>query len=265
MRVSAEALGPKNARELFTEGADEVLMPCIDRLEDAAAKAARVDGPVTLHTPANRVGDPDAAVDLLLGYGIESLLVVSGNPGHGHGPRTLHELIPRFRARGLHVSVGAYPEDYFARTSARHRAHSAEVLVAKQAAGAQRIVTQACFKPDNAHEWLSVIRSRGVALPVQVGVMAPIPRRTLASVLKATRSEFLRHPRVEAFSRQNLDLLYRMVRSMIPDPQRFMRALAARGGLGPGDGFHLFAYGTDVRRLIAAARSATDFRAPTSE
>ena len=265
MGVSAEALGPKNAHELFAEGADEVLMPCLDRLEDAAARAARVEGPVTLHTPANRVRDPDAAVDLLRGHGIRRLLVVSGNPGHGHGPRTIHELIPHFRSRGLHVSVGAYPEDYFTLTSARHRTHSADVLVDKQAAGAQRIITQACFKPDNAHEWLTTIRSRGVELPVHVGVMAPIPRRTLASVLDSTRSEFLRHPRLETFSRQNLDLFYRMVRSMIPHPQRFMRTLAARGGLGPEDGFHLFAYGTDVHELIAAARSAIGLHEPDSE
>ncbi len=255
MQVSAEAMGPKSAADLFAMGADEVLMPCINRLEDAAAKAGRVAGPVTLHVPANRVGDPPATLDLLREQGIERLLVVSGNPGHGRGTRTIYQLIPFFRSHGLHVSVGAYPEDYFTATSARHRARSAGILVDKQAAGAQRIITQACFKPDNAHQWLTVVRSRGVMLPIHFGVMAPVPRKALASVLRATRSEFLRHPRLRTLNRENLDLLYRMVRSMIPKPERFMRALVSQGGLSDEDGFHLFAHGSNVQELIAAAHA----------
>jgi hypothetical protein len=49
MPVSAEALGPKNARELLETGADEVLMPCIGSFEDAAAKAGRVGGQMDGH------------------------------------------------------------------------------------------------------------------------------------------------------------------------------------------------------------------------
>lgn len=251
MWASAETLGPIGAKKLLASGADEVLVPCIGHLDQAAAKAAAVaGGPATLHVPANRVTSCQAAVDLLVEHGLQSALVVSGNPGHGRGDFAVYELIRCLRAQGIHVSVGAYPESYFSVTSTRHRAKSARILADKQAAGAQRIITQASFDAQNMAEWRRRIRDQGVELPVQVGLMAPVPRRALRATLRSARAELFRHPRLSAVSRENLDMLYRMLRSRIPDPARFVRAVADTGELGAGDGFHIFTYGADVSDVI---------------
>ena len=255
MRVSAEALGPKNAQKLLAAGADEVLMPCIGPLETAVGKAARVDGPVTVHVPANRVHDPEATVEMLRENGIDRVLVVSGNPGHGRGNRTIYELIPYFRRRGLHVSVGAYPEDYFTATSSAHRAKSASILVDKQAAGAHRIITQASFSTTNMRKWLQTVRSRGVVLPIHVGVMARVPRRTLGKIMRTARAEIFTHPRVAA-KKPDMDLLFRVLRSKMPRPERFIETVGAFEELGAEDGFHIFAYGADIDLLVAAAHNA---------
>jgi len=256
MYVSAEALGPKSGNSLLEAGADEVLMPCIGALEDAIDKAARVSGPVTVHTPANRAEDPAALARRLRDHGIDSVLAVSGNPGHGRGTRTLYELIPRLREQGIHVSVGAYPEDYFTRTSRAHRAKSASILVDKQAAGADRVITQASFDTENLRKWLEVLRSRGVTVPVQVGVMAHVPRKTLGKFLRDARAEILSHPRLQLANRPNLDLLFRMLRSQMPSPEGFIRTVASMPEMGRHDGFHVFSYGADVTPMIEAAKAS---------
>jgi 5,10-methylenetetrahydrofolate reductase len=261
MPVSAEALGPKNARELLETGADEVLMPCIGSFEDAAAKAGRVDGPVAVHLPANRVDGPEAALEVLREHGVERALVVSGNPGHGRGTRTIYELIPFLREAGIHVSVGAYPEDYFSTTSRTHRSKSASILVDKQAAGAQRILTQASFSTSNMRKWLAVVRSRGVALPIHVGVMGQVPRKTLGKILRNARAEILSHPRMTLTNKPDLDLLFRMLRSLMPDPQEFIETVAGLDQMGSEDGFHIFAYGGDATALFAATRKARSVHA----
>lgn len=255
MRVSAEAPGPRSGRALLAAGADEVLIPCIGTLDEAVRKAARVRGPVTVHAPVNRIDDPWTTLELLRAHGIDSALVVSGNPGHGRGTRTLYELIPLFRQHGIHVSVGAYPEDYFTTTSAAHRSKSAAILVDKQAAGAQRVITQASFSVSNMRRWLATVRSRGVDVPIHVGVMAPVPRETLGGIVRHARAEVFTHPRVQA-SRENLDLLFRMLRSHVPSPERFVRAVAGMDEMGHADGFHVFSYGADVSGLIATAKQA---------
>lgn len=264
MKVSAEAPGPTSARELLAAGADEVLIPCIGDLGEAVRKAARVAGPVTVHVPVNRIDDPRSTLELLRAHGLGSALVVSGNPGHGRGTHTLYELIPQFREQGMHVSVGAYPEDYFTTTSAAHRSKSAAILVDKQAAGAQRVITQASFSVSNLRQWLATVRSRGVGVPIHVGVMAPVPRATLGGILRTARAEIFTHPRVQA-SRENLDLLWRMLRSHLPDPERFVRAVADLDEMGSDDGFHIFSCGADVSRLIATARATGQWQGGTGD
>lgn len=257
MQVSAEGLGPKSARELFAAGADEVLMPCIGTVDDAIDKAARVDGAVTVHVPANRVTNPQHTLECLREADITRVLAVSGNPGHGRGTRTLYELIALFRSHGLHVSVGAYPETYFRTTSDSHRAKSASILVDKQAAGAQRVMTQASFGVDNMHKWLAMLRSSGVTLPVHVGVMPPVPGHTLEAVMREARAELFTHPRTQAMRKSNLDMLFRMLWSHVPtSPEQFITEVGQLGDMGCADGFHVFGYGADVSRLIAAGHAA---------
>lgn len=257
MQVSAEGLGPKSARELFAAGADEVLIPCIGPLDDTIAKAAKVDRPVTVHAPANRITDAEYTLERLHEAGVVRVLVVSGNPGHGRGTRSLYEVIELFRTHGLHVSVGAYPETYFRTTSDNHRVKSASILVDKQAAGAQRILTQASFSIDNMKKWLATLRAGGVTLPVHVGVMPPVPTRTLEAVMREARAELFSHPRTRAMRRANLDMMFRMLWSHVPtSPEQFIAQVGALDSVGPGDGFHVFSYGADVSALIAAGHAA---------
>lgn len=255
MRVSAEALGSKSGDRLLAAGADEILMPCVDALDVAIDRAARVPGPVTVHVPANRVDDAERVIGRLQSNGIGRALVVSGNPGHGSNLHSVYELIPQLRHHGIEVSVGAYPEDYFTITSRAHREKSAEILAAKQAAGAQRVITQASFSVRNLRKWLQTLRGRGVTLPVHVGVMVRVPRRAFAAVLRSARAEVLSHPRMRTANKASLDLFFRMLRSRVPDPAAFVREVGALHELGHGDGFHVFSYGADASRLIATAHS----------
>lgn len=258
MRVSAEALGSKSGDRLLAAGADEILMPCVGALDVAIDRAAQVPGPVTVHTPANRVDDVERVVERLQANGIRRVLLVSGNPGHGRNLHGVHDLIPQFRRHGIEVSVGAYPEDYFTITNRAHREKSAEILAGKQAAGAQRIVTQASFSVGNMRKWLQTVRGRDVMLPVHVGVMVRVPRRAFAAVLRNARAEVLSHPRIQAANKASLDLFFRMLRSRLPDPAAFVREVGALDELRPGDGFHVFSYGADASRLIAAAHSVEE-------
>lgn len=256
MYVSAEALGSRNARELLDSGVDEVLMPCIGTLEDAIGKAAKSAGHVTVHTPANRIADPEEVREQLCAAGVDSILLVSGNPGHGTGARALDELIDFFRKHDFHVSVGAYPEAYFRRTSAHQRDKSASILLGKQAAGAQRVITQASFSAGNMRKWLETVRARGMRLPIQIGVMAQVPGRTLAKIARDARAEIFANPGMHATSRENMDMMFRMFWSHVPRPETFIREVGALEQMNQKDGFHIFGYGTDISRLIAAGRSA---------
>lgn len=261
MQVSAEALGARSGGRLLASGADEVLMPCLDTVDDAIDRAAAVPGPVTVHAPANRIDDSGRVIERLQANGIGHALVVSGNPGHGSGVHTVQGLVPEFRRRGIHVSVGAYPEDYFTRTSRAHRDKSGAILADKQAAGAQRIITQASFNVDNMRRWLQTLRGRGVTIPVHVGVMARVPRRAFGAMLRHARAEVLSHPRLRAANKASLDLFFRMLRSRMPAPETFVREVGVLDELSREDGFHVFSYGADASRLIAAAR-AMDTPAP---
>lgn len=257
MQVSAEALGPKSARELFAAGANEVLMPCVGEIDDAIDKAAKVEGTVTVHAPANAITNPQGTLERLREAGITRVLAVSGNPGHGRGTHTLHELIRLFRAQGLHVSVGAYPETYFRTTSDSHRAKSVAILADKQAVGAQRIMTQASFGVDNMEKWLTALRSGGVTLPVHVGVMPPVPGNTLEAIMSEARAELFTHPKTQAMSKPNLDMMFRMLWSHVPtSPEEFITEVGCLNSMNHDDGFHVFSYGKDVSRLIAAGHEA---------
>lgn len=257
MQVSAEALGSKSARGLFAAGADEVLMPCVGAIDEAIDKAAKVDGTVTVHAPANRITDPERILDRLRRAGVTSILAVSGNPGHGRGTSTLYELIRFFREHDLHVSVGAYPETYFRKTSDHHRAKSASILLDKQAAGAQRVMSQASFSVDNMQKWLTTLRSSGMTLPIHVGVMAPVPGHTLEVVMRQARAELFTHPDTRAMNKSNLDMLFRMLWSHVPtSPDEFITQVGALDEMGQEDGFHIFGYGTDVSDLITAGHAA---------
>lgn len=255
MQVSVEALGPKGGRKLLESGAQEIFVPCIGQIHEAVARAAKIGDAATVHTPLNRITDADETLRLLGDNGIRNVLMVSGNPGHGERRYGFDDLIPRFREAGIHVSVGAYPEDHFVRTGARHRARQIGILQDKQALGADRIVTQACFRTSNALQWLDELRAADVALPVHLGVSARIPNKTLKMMMTQALKEARHAPIAWLNNKPNLDLLVRMVWSRFFASAGFVEAIqAGRSGHGP-EGFHIFSYGADVLPIIEAARS----------
>ena len=254
MQVSVEALGPKGGRRLLESGAQEIFVPCIGRIEESVERATRIGGPVTVHTPLNRIADADETLELLTANGIGRVLMVSGNPGHGQRRYGFEDLIPRFRDAGIHVSVVAYPVNNFMRTGAHHRARQAAILRDKYQAGADRIVTQAAFRVGNALQWLDALRAAGVPLPVQLGVSARIPPKTLKMMMRQAVREARHAPVAWLRNKPGLDLLARMLRSRFFAPDGFVDAIRdRRSGHGP-EGFHIFSYGADVLPIIEAAR-----------
>ena len=254
MQVSVEALGPKGGRKLLESGAHEIFVPCIGRIPDAVERAAKIGAAATVHTPLNRIADADETLGQLSDNGIRNVLMVSGNPGHGERRYGFSDLIPRFREAGLHVSVGAYPEDHFGFTSRRHRSRQITILREKYELGADRIVTQASFRQDNALRWLEDLRAAEVPLPVHLGVSASIPRKTLKMMIGQALRDARQAPVATLRNKPNLDLLVRMLWSRFFSPERFVDNIqAGRTGHGP-EGFHIFSYGADVLPIIEAAR-----------
>lgn len=257
MRVTAEALGPKSASSLLVAGAEEVMIPCVGRFEDALSRAARVEGPVTLHVPANRIQNLGETACSIREHGIDRVLAVSGNPGEGVRRHGTCELVEALDRAGLHVSVGAYPENWFTTPgSRRRRRRSTAVLAEKEAAGARRIITQAAFHASSVMRWFEAIRAGGVRLPVSVGVMPNLPAPRIARIV--------RHGLCQARSRgrhgincPDADLLVRVLRSAVSRPERFVEAIGRVGVLGPEDRFHVFAQGSAVDDLLRTCHTAT--------
>lgn len=111
--------------------------------------------------------------------GIEHVLALRGDPEGGPGhPWTAHpggldhatelvRLIHRVRPR-LHVGVAAFPEGH---PEAQALDDDAEVLVAKEAAGAEFAITQFFYRAEDYVALLERVRARGARLPIVPGIM----------------------------------------------------------------------------------------------
>jgi len=51
-------------------------------------------------------------------------------------------------------------------------------------------------------------------------------------------------------------MMFRMLWSHVPSPEAFIERVGALDEMGRDDGFHVFGYGADVSRLIAAGHAA---------
>ena len=74
-------------------------------------------------------------------------------------------------------------------------------------------------------------------------------------MLRSARAEILSERSLRALNRPNLDLIFRILRSRLPDPRDFVTRVAACDWMRAQDGFHVFAYGADIGPLVAAARA----------
>ena len=112
--------------------------------------------------------------------GVESIFVPGGDAPQPLGPySTALELlrgIAEFDHRLRHIGIAAHPEG--------HPSVDSEVLLqallAKQTC-ATYLVTQMCFDSAAIADWLSLIRGRGIAIPVWIGLPGVFDRAALMS------------------------------------------------------------------------------------
>lgn len=154
-----------------------------------AARAVRESGFVPVpHISARRLLSQTMLEEFLAALradgATENLFVVGGDPATPHGP---YEdslailgcgLLQQYGVR--HVSIAGYPEghpDISAPALWSALADKAAMLREHQLPGA--IITQFGFDVDAVVDWIEAVRTRGIDLPVRVGVPGPAGIRRL--------------------------------------------------------------------------------------
>lgn len=97
------------------------------------------------------------------------LLIAGDQKPHGLFDRSA-QLIPYFRHCD-EIGVASYPEGH---PSYPYETFGDEILLEKQHLGATYAITQMCFNPQAIVDWTKRIRDKGITLPIQCGVAAPI-------------------------------------------------------------------------------------------
>ncbi len=138
----------------------------------------------TPHLAARLVRDEAHLADLtarLRAAGVDGVFVVGGDAAHpaGRFPDAL-SLLEALETGGHHfrrVGIGGYPEG--------HGHISAELIeraLERKAPHATSVITQLCFHPATTAAWARTIRSRGVDLPVRVGLPGAVTRQKLVRI-----------------------------------------------------------------------------------
>lgn len=136
------------------------------------------------HLAARMVRDRDHLERLLEGVqeaGLAELFVIGGDSIHPAGEfdssLQVLELI-RERPHGVHaIGIAAYPEGH-----PLIDAQSLSTQLERKSALADYMVTQMTFHTGALLDWLTEIRSRGVSLPLRVGLPGVVERRRLLEV-----------------------------------------------------------------------------------
>lgn len=147
-------------------------------------------GRVTVHIAAGRIRDEkhfDEVMARLLKIGTKRVFVVGGDGTPDGEVFTYAEKVIRaFWQRGIkfeRIGVGGYPEG-----NSAFSMDPIEVLLRKQSLAEEmgvdmEILTQVCFDVDVLIDWIKEIRSRGVKLPVVVGMPGKWTLTTMVNVL----------------------------------------------------------------------------------
>ncbi|MGQ4619419.1 methylenetetrahydrofolate reductase [Nocardia sp. R7R-8] len=162
-----------------------------ESLEDrlAAARAVLDGGMVPVpHIAARRVPSEAALYEFLAALQSESasdeVFAVAGDPSTPHGPYgDSFELIQSGRLQSFgvrRVSIAGYPEGHplISRENLwRSLERKAELLAETGMAGS--IITQFGFDVDPIVEWVEEVRSRGIDMPIRIGIPGPAGIRRL--------------------------------------------------------------------------------------
>ena len=158
----------------------------------AVLDAIQKDGccaPVTHFTCAgNTKESARRQLQTYLEHGVHHILVLLGDPvtfraGNGDFPSTaaLTDFIRQEFGNAFAISVAGAPEGY---PDSRPLEAEIELLKQKQDCGADCIVTRLCWDMDAFRYWLDAIRSSGIMLPVEAGVMPVVDQaETVGQVL----------------------------------------------------------------------------------
>lgn len=157
-----------------------------------AAESLRRSGLTPIpHIAARRLGSATEARDLLAALrskaGVESVLLIGGDVARPTGPyESSLELLRSgaFEAAGIRgVGIAGYPEGRpgIALESLWQSMHD-KLDYARTVGFEAFIVSQFCFDGAAIASWLKLLRARGIAVPVRVGVAGPANLRKLLQV-----------------------------------------------------------------------------------
>ena len=167
---------------------------------DLAERLAGAGYPVVPHLSARLVRDRahlEEVLARLSAAGIHELFVPAGDatePGEFQGAADLLEAMGAARTKFDRIGITGYPESH-------HLISDEETIRAMfaKAEMATDIVSQLCFDPATIAWWIGAVRSRGVRLPIWIGIPGCVDHAKLVRIsLKIGMGEsarFLRHQR----------------------------------------------------------------------
>ncbi|MCM0618559.1 methylenetetrahydrofolate reductase [Paenarthrobacter sp. TYUT067] len=155
----------------------------IDATIDLATRLSRRGYNVNPHLPARQIRDRAELAEItarLQEASVERVFVLGGDAAEPAGEFTdALELLRAFGEMGKPFDIGitGYPEGHA-------KIADADLWAALEAKApfASRIVTQMCFSADTILRWAQEVASRGVNVPIIVGVPGPVSRQKLIRI-----------------------------------------------------------------------------------
>ncbi|HLU54056.1 MAG TPA: methylenetetrahydrofolate reductase [Pseudonocardia sp.] len=208
---------------------------------DLAVRLTRHGYSAAPHLAARLVRDEAHLTDLLAQLreaGVRNVFVIGGDAAEPAGPfpdalsllRALDEIGHPFDG----VGIGGYPEGH---------GHIPDDVIAKaledKAPYATQVITQLCFDAATTVNWARTIKSRGVDLPVRVGIPGAVSRQKLVRITAG-----IGLGQSARFLKKQQNLLWRFFLPGGYSPNRLVRRLTPSFG-GPDTnlaGFHVFTF-----------------------
>jgi methylenetetrahydrofolate reductase (NADPH) len=149
-----------------------------------SAKVAALGNPVVPHLSARLVAGP-GHLEEILGelalFGIEEAFVIAGDAttpaGPYEGAADLLEAMADRTDRPRRIGITGYPESH----SFIPDQQTIDAM-ARKAPHADYIVSQICYDPTVIRGWIGEVRSRGIELPIVLGIPGVIDRARLLRV-----------------------------------------------------------------------------------
>jgi methylenetetrahydrofolate reductase (NADPH) len=208
---------------------------------DLAVRLSRHGYDAAPHLAARLVRDDAHLADLvaqLREAGVRSVFVIGGDAAEPTGPfpdalsllRALDEIGHPFTT----VGIGGYPEGH-----GKIPDELVEKALEQKAPHATQVITQLCFDAGTTVSWARAIRTRGVDLPVRVGIPGAVSRQKLVRITAG-----LGLGQSARFLAKQQSMFWRFFLPGGYSPNRLVRRLAP--GFGQPDttlaGFHVFTF-----------------------